>query len=185
VFHAVHLPPHLQGWRINAPEQGGGVVVDIAVHNADVLSVTMGGYPEQVQSMTSEKSLGQGVEDECMSIWRYAGDRLVSTHESFVTPFAGHGIEFHGTQGSLFGQQVMSQAPVGRVTLNDAQGSREIDVVHRNLYEGVIADFAESVNDGRAPWCDGVSGYNSLATALAVLESAKTGQLQSPNLWSA
>ena len=24
VSHAVHLPPHLQGWRLNAPEAGGG-----------------------------------------------------------------------------------------------------------------------------------------------------------------
>ena len=25
VFHAVYLPPHLQGWRIDKPEAGGGV----------------------------------------------------------------------------------------------------------------------------------------------------------------
>lgn len=185
VFHAVYLPPHLQGWRINRPDQGGGVVVDIAVHNADVLSVVMGGYPESIQSMTVEKALGQGVEDESMSIWRYSGDRLVYTHESFVTPFAGHGIEFHGTRGSLVGQGVMSQQPVGQVILNNSKGRQEITIVHQNLYEGVIANFCESVAKNKAPWCDGVAGYNSLATALAVIESARTGQLQSPSLWEA
>ncbi|MDB2412780.1 Gfo/Idh/MocA family oxidoreductase [Litoricolaceae bacterium] len=185
VFHAVSLPPHLQGWRINQPDQGGGVVVDIAVHNADVLSIVMGGYPESIQSMTAEKSLGQGVEDESMSIWRYAGDRLVYTHESFVTPFAGHGIEFHGTEGSLVGRGVMSQQPIGQVMLNNSKGQQEIAVIHRNLYEGVIANFCEAVAKNQAPWCDGVAGYNSLATALAVIESARTGQSQSPSLWEA
>src|SRR5918995_4290310 len=29
VFHAVHLPPHLRGWRIDRPDAGGGVVLDI------------------------------------------------------------------------------------------------------------------------------------------------------------
>ncbi|MEM9248556.1 MAG: Gfo/Idh/MocA family oxidoreductase, partial [Pseudomonadota bacterium] len=29
VAHAVHLPPHLQGWRIDNPAAGGGVIPDI------------------------------------------------------------------------------------------------------------------------------------------------------------
>ena len=31
VFHAVYLPPHLQGWRINNPGAGGGVILDITL----------------------------------------------------------------------------------------------------------------------------------------------------------
>jgi 1,5-anhydro-D-fructose reductase (1,5-anhydro-D-mannitol-forming) len=37
VFHAVHLPPHLQGWRITRPDAGGGVILDITVHDVDTL----------------------------------------------------------------------------------------------------------------------------------------------------
>jgi 1,5-anhydro-D-fructose reductase (1,5-anhydro-D-mannitol-forming) len=37
IFHAVYLPPHLQGWRLNKPEAGGGVILDITVHDADTL----------------------------------------------------------------------------------------------------------------------------------------------------
>ena len=37
VFHAVYLPPHLQGWRITQPEAGAGVILDITVHDADTL----------------------------------------------------------------------------------------------------------------------------------------------------
>ena len=37
VFHAVHLPPHLHGWRINNAAAGGGVIADIVVHDADTV----------------------------------------------------------------------------------------------------------------------------------------------------
>ena len=39
VFHAVHLPPHLQTWRVKSPEAGGGVIFDITVHDADTLAL--------------------------------------------------------------------------------------------------------------------------------------------------
>ena len=31
VFHAVYLPPHLQGWRLHKASAGGGVILDITV----------------------------------------------------------------------------------------------------------------------------------------------------------
>ena len=37
VFHAVRLPEHLRGWRIRKPVAGGGVVLDITVHDVDTL----------------------------------------------------------------------------------------------------------------------------------------------------
>jgi hypothetical protein len=37
VMHAVYLPPHLQGWRIDNPAAGGGVIPDIVVHDADTV----------------------------------------------------------------------------------------------------------------------------------------------------
>ena len=50
VFHAVYLPPHLQGWRINNPDTGAGVVLDITVHNADNFGVCIGGISRKNHS---------------------------------------------------------------------------------------------------------------------------------------
>jgi 1,5-anhydro-D-fructose reductase (1,5-anhydro-D-mannitol-forming) len=42
VFHAVYLPPRLQGWRLDNPAAGGGVTLDITVHDADTLHFLLG-----------------------------------------------------------------------------------------------------------------------------------------------
>src|ERR671910_230473 len=51
VFHAVHLPPHLQGWRIDRPDAGGGVILDITVHDADTLRFTLGDEPVEAVAL--------------------------------------------------------------------------------------------------------------------------------------
>lgn len=176
VFHAVYLPSHLQGWRIDNPAAGGGVVLDITVHNCDILAYLLGEYPQEVVSMTDHKLFGDLVEDEAMSVWRYPSGVLAYTHESFATPHAGHGIEIHGSEGSLIGDSVMSQQPVGKVYLQRNGERKELSVDPHHLYQAGVADFVAAVTEGRAPACDGVAGTRSLAVALAVLESAKSGK---------
>lgn len=176
VFHAVFLPPHLQGWRIDNPAAGGGVVLDITVHNCDILAYLLGEYPQEVVSMTDHKLFGDKVEDEAMSVWRYPSGVLAYTHESFATPHAGHGIEIHGSEGSLVGESVMSQQPVGRVYLQRNGKREEIELNPHNLYHAGVADFVAAVKESREPACDGIAGTRSLAVALAVLESAAKGK---------
>lgn len=175
VFHAKYLPDHLQGWRINNPAAGGGVVLDITVHNCDILAYLLGEYPEEVVSMTDHKLFGDLVEDEAMSIWRYPSGLLAYTHESFATPHAGDGLEIHGSEGSIIADSVMTQQPVGKVYLQRDDQREEISVKPRNLYQAGVADFVSAIKEGRAPACDGVAGTRSLAVALAVLESANSG----------
>src|SRR5882672_6745613 len=45
VFHAVYLPPHLQGWRLHKPDSGGGVILDITCHDADTLRFLLAAEP--------------------------------------------------------------------------------------------------------------------------------------------
>ena len=48
VFHAVYLPPRLQGWRLSRPEAGGGVILDITVHDTDTLRFVLDSEVEDV-----------------------------------------------------------------------------------------------------------------------------------------
>jgi 1,5-anhydro-D-fructose reductase (1,5-anhydro-D-mannitol-forming) len=176
VFHAVHLPPHLQGWRISDATAGGGVIPDIVVHDADTVRFYLGEDPTEVVAKSAVSGLGQGVEDSVMSIWSMPSGVMVQTHESFTHPFAGSGVEVHGTEGSVFGRGVMTQRPVGEVELVDATGRNAVSFGDHDLYVRSVALFAEAAAGRGRPAADGFDGVKSLAVALAVREASRLGQ---------
>ena len=176
VFHAVYLPEHLQGWRIDNPGAGGGVIPDIVVHDADTVRFHLREDPVEVVAIDTASGLGKGVEDSVMSVWSMPSGAMVQTHESFTHRFAGNGIEFHGTDGSIRARNVMSQRPTGEVTLTDADGARAISFDSHNLYERALAMFHDAVQGKGRPSADGVDGVKSLAIAKAVAEAARSGR---------
>lgn len=116
IFHAVHLPPHLRGWRITDAGAGGGVIPDITVPDADVARFLLEETPVSVVARMGASGLGQGGEHSAMSVWTMPSGAMAMSHESFTHPFAGSGLEVHGTEGSIFARGVMTQAPVGEIT---------------------------------------------------------------------
>ena len=93
VFHAVYLPPHLQGWRIERPEAGGGVVLDITVHDADTMRFVLDEEPVAVTAMTSRGGMGHaGV----MGVVRLESGLIAQFHDAFTTRYAITGLEVHG-----------------------------------------------------------------------------------------
>lgn len=178
IFHAVHLPPHLQGWRINDPGAGGGVIPDITVHDADVARFLLGEMPVSVVAQMSASGMGQGVEDSAMSAWNMPSGAMVMSHESFTHPYAGSGLEVHGSEGSIFARGVMTQAPVGEVDLVTAQGREAVPFPAHNLYVQGVTDFLAAIAGQGVPAATGEDGIASLAVALAVREAARTGQRQ-------
>lgn len=178
VHHAVHLPPHLRGWRINNAEAGGGVIPDITVHDADVVRFLLGEDPLHVVAQSLSSGMGEGVEDSCMSVWTMPSGAMVFSHESFTHPFAGSGLEVHGTEGSIVARKVMTQRPIGEITLTDAQGSRHIAFLEDDLYRTGVAEFVAATGGKGSPAATGLDGLKSLAIALAVRKAAETGKRQ-------
>jgi len=177
VFHAVSLPPHLRGWRIERPDAGGGVVLDISVHDVDTLRFLLDDEPVEVSAMTSAGTLGAaGLADGVMGIIRFRNGVLAQIHDAFTVPYASTGVEIHGTAGSLFARDVMTQQPFGEVLLRDADGTHPIDIDHANLYATAVAQFHRAIRNGESPAATGVDGYRSLVAALALVKSAKTGE---------
>lgn len=175
VFHAVHLPENLQGWRITSAEAGGGVVPDITVHDADVVRFLLGEDPESVVAQVASSGMGRGVEDSAMSVWAMPSGAMVQSHESFTHPFAGSGFEVHGTEGSIFARGVMTQRPVGEVELVTANGREMIPYSDHSLYRFGVAQFCAAAAGQGTPAATGWDGVKSLAVALAVREAAATG----------
>lgn len=181
IFHAVHLPAHLRGWRINDASAGGGVIPDITVHDADVTRFLLNEDPQSVVAQMTASGMGQGVEDSAMSAWSMPSGAMVMSHESFTHPFAGSGLEVHGTEGSVFARGVMTQRPVGEIDLVTSKGTERVSFSGHDLYTQGLADFHAAVRGEGRPAADGWDGVKSLAVALAVREAARTGTRQTVN----
>jgi 1,5-anhydro-D-fructose reductase (1,5-anhydro-D-mannitol-forming) len=179
LFHAVHLPQSLQGWRINDAGAGGGVIPDITVHDADVARFLLDEDPMTVVAQSVSSGMGQSVEDSAMSVWLMPSGAMVQSHESFTHPFAGSGLEVHGTEGSIFARGVMTQAPVGEIELVTAAGREAVPFPKHDLYAQGLRDFLAAVAGRGKPAATGRDGVASLAVALAVREAARTGLRQS------
>ncbi|MDP3650041.1 MAG: Gfo/Idh/MocA family oxidoreductase [Rhodoferax sp.] len=176
VNHSVFLPHNLQGWRLKDKAAGGGVVLDIAVHNADSVAFILGEYPEEVTALTGNSGMGEGLEDTAMSIWRFPSGITVFTHQGFATPYGEKGIELLGTKAALKGISMLDQGSPGTVTLMSDQGNQLTEMPDVNLYNKVLENFHKALRGESTDMADGKAGLNSLAVALSILESAKSGQ---------
>lgn len=176
VAHAVYLPPHLHGWRLDNPAAGGGVIPDIVVHDADTVRFHLREDPAAVVAIARSESLGKGVEDSVMSVWEMPSGVLVQTHEGFTLRHAGTAFEVHGTEGSIVARGVMTQRPVGEIVLRTGDTERVIDFATHNLYEHGLRRFAAAAAGAGTPSATGRDGVRSLAVALAVTEAATSGR---------
>ena len=177
VFHAVYLPPHLQGWRLNKPSAGAGVILDITVHDADTLRFILGSEPVDAVALPQQAGMAEGgLEDGVMAVVRFDNDVLAQLHDAFTVKFAGTGLEIHGSEGSIVGRDVMTQRPAGRVTLRNAHGETDVPLDHENLYARALRAFVGAMRGEGTPSATGEDGVRSLATALAVLEASQTGR---------
>ncbi|MDA0168398.1 Gfo/Idh/MocA family oxidoreductase [Solirubrobacter taibaiensis] len=178
VFHAVSLPERLQGWRLTSPERGAGVALDITCHDAAAVNAILGRPALEAAAIAVSQGPWSAVaEDALMSAIRYEGDVLVQTHDAFTVPYAGSGLEVHGTEGSIIARDVMTQDPVGRIVLRTKARESSVDPSHReDLYDHTIDAFAGAIAGEGLPIVDGVAGVRALAVAIAVKEAAESGR---------
>jgi 1,5-anhydro-D-fructose reductase (1,5-anhydro-D-mannitol-forming) len=176
VFHAVYLPPHLQGWRLDKPQAGGGVILDITVHDIDTLRFLLDAEPVDAVGMSQSAFMAkQGLEDGVMAVVRFDNGVLAQLHDAFTVKHAGHGIEVHGDAGSIVGRDVMSQRAVGEVVLRNDGGEQAVPVEHEGLYMRGVAAFCAALQGHGQPAATGEDGVRSLAAAIAVADSCRTG----------
>jgi 1,5-anhydro-D-fructose reductase (1,5-anhydro-D-mannitol-forming) len=179
VFHAVFLPAHLQGWRIARADAGGGVILDITVHDTDTLRFVLGQEVTQVTALTASQGMASAnLEDGVMGVMRFADSLLAQFHDAFTIRHAGTGFEVHGTDGSLIGRDVMTQQPIGSVVLRRDSRDEPVELdPPESLYERSVRHFNRAVHGDGPPAATGEDGIRSLAVALAVREAAATGQV--------
>ena len=178
VFHAVYLPEYLQGWRLDNPDAGAGVVLDIVVHDIDTLRFLLNSEPIEVVSLSQHAGLAthDTVEDGNMAAFRFDNDLIAQVHTAFTVKYAGDGIEVHGSEGSLKIDNVLGREASGPVILRNAEGEQRFEMEQYSLDDKTIHFFVDAVKRRGDPGATGEDGERSLAAALACLESAQSGR---------
>ncbi len=178
VFHAVSLPQNLRTWRIHEPTAGAGVILDVTVHDTDTLRFVLDDEVETVSAISASQGLASGsVEDAVMGVMRFSRGTLAQFHDAFTVAHAGTGLEVHGTDGSLIAEEVMTQRAVGRVFIRRGDVRTEVDLGdHEDLYTRAVRHFNRAVDGAGKPAATAEDGIRSLAVALAVLESTRSGR---------
>lgn len=177
VFHAVYLPRHLQGWRLTDASAGGGVILDILVHDVDTLRFVLGADPVEITAISQNAGMAaEGIEDGAMSVIRFDNGVIAQCHDAFTVKYAKTGFEVHGSEGSLIATDVMTQRPVGEIVLRNADGETHLDYTPNDLYERSVRLFVDAVAGKGQPAASGEDGVWSLASGWAALESTRTGR---------
>ena len=177
VVHAGYLPEHLHGWRLRDPKAGAGAILDLTVHDADLLRFILDDEPELVAtSAQNDGPAERRIEDAALTLVRFRSGLIAQLFDGFTTRYAETGIEIHGSEGSLFARNCMSQTPGGTLTLSSAAGEEAIRLEHQNYYVPGILAFHAAVRGAARPTSSGEDGLIALASALAALESAREGR---------
>ena len=101
----------------------------------------------------------------------------MQTHDAYNNPHLPTGVHILGTDGALVGDDCNGGDPVGSVSLWRDHRSEPLEVPDRtSLYETTVAAFTAAVRGQGEVLVTGEDGVASLAFALAVTESLRTGR---------
>ena len=178
VAHAVLLPERLRGWRLGDKAAGGGVVLDITVHDVDTIRYVTGLEPTSISAVGAEQGLGEGLIDAVMTNGTLGENTLFSTYDAFTVAHAETGFEVHGTEATLIGRGCMTPEPVGTLEIRrhgEIAPAPTPEVP--SLYIPNIEAFVAATRGEGRPIATGDDGRRSMETALAAVESLSTSRL--------
>lgn len=178
IFHAIYLREQVQGWRIDRPDAGGGVILDIATHDVDALRFVLGTEPVEATGMRQLGPLSRnGAEDGLMAVLRMDDGVLAQIHAAYTVRYAPTGMEVHGEDGSVCASDSMTTRAAGQVLLRNARGEQALDVAHEPLYVAGVRRFCEALAGRCGPAADGADGIRSLEAALAVAQACRSARV--------
>jgi 1,5-anhydro-D-fructose reductase (1,5-anhydro-D-mannitol-forming) len=174
---AIQLAPEQRTWRLNSQAVGGGVILDLTVHDADIVRAMFGTDVIQVMAASAKRDTPGGeLDDTAAGVLQMRSGALVSFLDSFVAPNPIHDIVVVGTKATVVGDTVMRSDSDGTVTLRQAGSAQAVELPPwENPFRISIRAFNQAVRENGSPAVSGVDGIKSLAVALAAVESAQTG----------
>lgn len=175
-------------WRGTWAHEGGGVLINQAIHTIDAL-IWLAGMPEKITARMRTLNHQIEVEDAALAILEYADARLGLIQATTIAhPGFPERLEFFGARGSAVynkgearlewriaepPEELTEQAEVS------SGAARPMDITvagHTALYR----DFVQAISEGRSPLVDGKEGRKSVAVVEGIYRSAESGETVRP-----
>ena len=177
VNHAVGLPDRLRGWRVDDPV-GGGVVLDVFIHDMAAVAAIIGGQADTVLASARRGADVPAAPDSVMTVVNWSSDVIVQTHDAYDNYDLPSGFDILGDEGAIRSVNSMTGDPVGEVTVFHGHEPVPVDIAEReDLYVTTVRRFDEAIHTGVEPLVTAVDGVRSLAAALAAAESLQAGTM--------
>lgn len=181
------------GWKGTKALDGGGALMNQAIHNVDMLQWLMGDV-DQVMAFTAMLAHERiEVEDTAVACLRFKHGGLgVIQATTSVHPGLPKQIAIHGNQGSVVVEQedvlrweFLNSLPSDEQIkerfaqkVNASGGSSNPAAISHEYHRRQLADFVDSIQNNRPPAVDGKEGKKAVAIIRAIYRSAESGQAE-------
>jgi predicted dehydrogenase len=175
---------HSAPWRGTWAHEGGGVLINQAVHLIDLL-IWFSGMPNRVTAKMRTLNHQIEVEDGAMAILEYADKRL-GLIQATTAAFPGYPerLEFYGTNGSVVYHKGKAELEWHLVepredrtdTAQVSSGAANPMDITAAAHTTQFQDFANAVREHRKPFVDGLEGRKSVELIQAIYRSARANE---------
>ena len=178
-------------WRGTWELDGGGALMNQAIHSVDLLTWLMGPVAEiraQTALLAHERI---AVEDIAMATLKFANGALgIIEASTAIYPGYLKRIEIHGSAGSAvmeeediikwdFAQETPEDAAIKEAMsqkVSGGGGASDPTAIGHHGHARQFADVVKAIQTGSKPLIDGPEGRRSVEIILAVYQAAETGQ---------
>lgn len=178
-------------WRGTWKLDGGGALMNQAIHTVDMLSWLMGDV-EEISAQTATLAHQRiEVEDTAVATLRFANGAL-GVIEATTAAFPGYlkKVEIHGSTGSALIEEedikawdfakarASDKAIIEKMATRKSGGGGASDpaAIGHQAHAKQFKDFVDSINKDRTPQVDGHEGRKAVEIILAIYKSAETGK---------
>lgn len=181
------------GWKGRLAEDGGGALINQAIHGVDLLQ-WFAGMPVEVFAWTTQRVHRIESEDTCVAALRFASGAFGTIEATTATwPGWSRRIEICGEHGSVlledddiakwdFRVEQTGDAEIRAATVKAEMGSGAAAPMNIK-FEGhlrQIQDFIDGIREKRPFFIEGSEARNAVALCRAVYDSAASGKVIRP-----
>ncbi len=148
-----------------------GVVLDLAVHDIDVMRYVLDSDPIEVFARTRSARLRSGFEDFAILDLLFENGSYGLIETNWITPHKVRELVVVGTKAVAYVNYIEQ-----RLIIYNGEWVREAKIEREEPLKRELMDFINAVKTGRKPRVTGEDGLKALVVALKALESSKLGK---------